>query len=214
MYETGGDLCPVKSYQLYLMKLHPLQPRLFQQPRRKATPDSPMWYGKAPIGEKALQQMMANISGIYPWLIITLSHKSLSINFLWIRFPCLIFGGFNRKWFHSDCHPMYEMATANERSVKRNHLCPSATQEHSRKTKFWLVLWGALTSLIHFDWLSNTVFSLVHALGGARLYYTVYYTSTVSYLAKRDNSQMPTKPMSSVQCPHLYFRSQLCLNFD
>jgi len=65
MYETGGDLCPVKSYQLYLMKLHPLQPRLFQQPRRKATPDSPMWYGKAPIGEKALQQMMANISGIY-----------------------------------------------------------------------------------------------------------------------------------------------------
>jgi hypothetical protein len=62
MYETGGDLCPVKSYQLYLMKLHPLQPRLFQQPRRKATPDSPMWYGKAPIGEKALQQMMANIS--------------------------------------------------------------------------------------------------------------------------------------------------------
>lgn len=65
MYETGGDLCPVKSYQLYLMKLHPLQPRLFQQPRRKATPDSPMWYGKAPIGEKALQQMMANISGIF-----------------------------------------------------------------------------------------------------------------------------------------------------
>jgi hypothetical protein len=62
MYETGGDLCPVKSYQLYLVKLHPLQPRLFQQPRRKATPDSPMWYGKAPIGEKALQQMMANIS--------------------------------------------------------------------------------------------------------------------------------------------------------
>ena len=62
MYETGGDLCPVKSFQLYLVKLHPLQPRLFQQPRRKATPDSPMWYGKAPIGEKALQQMMANIS--------------------------------------------------------------------------------------------------------------------------------------------------------
>jgi hypothetical protein len=24
-----------------------------------------MWYGKAPIGEKALQQMMANISGIF-----------------------------------------------------------------------------------------------------------------------------------------------------
>merc|ERR1712048_508951 len=62
MYETGGDLCPVKSFQLYLMKLHPLQPRLFQQPRRKALPESPMWYGKAPIGEKALQQMMANIS--------------------------------------------------------------------------------------------------------------------------------------------------------
>ncbi|CAG5100312.1 Oidioi.mRNA.OKI2018_I69.XSR.g16944.t1.cds [Oikopleura dioica] len=41
MYETGGDLCPVKSYQLYLMKLHPLQPRLFQQPRRKATPTRP-----------------------------------------------------------------------------------------------------------------------------------------------------------------------------
>ena len=62
MYETGGDLCPIKSYQLYLMKLHPLQPRLFQQPRRKALPESPMWYGKAPIGEKALQQMMANLS--------------------------------------------------------------------------------------------------------------------------------------------------------
>merc|ERR1712157_149894 len=62
MYETGGELCPVKSFQLYLMKLHPLQARLFQQPRRKATLDSPMWYGKAPIGEKALQQMMANIS--------------------------------------------------------------------------------------------------------------------------------------------------------
>nr|XP_002125964.2 uncharacterized protein LOC100186276 [Ciona intestinalis] len=62
MYETGGDLCPVKSFEFYLKKLHALQPRLFQQPRRKSTPDSPMWYGKAPIGEKALQQMMANIS--------------------------------------------------------------------------------------------------------------------------------------------------------
>nr|XP_039252153.1 uncharacterized protein LOC120329565 [Styela clava] len=62
MYETGGELCPVHSYQAYLQKLHPLQGRLFQQPRRKSTPTSPMWYGKAPIGEKALQQMMANIS--------------------------------------------------------------------------------------------------------------------------------------------------------
>lgn len=64
MYETGGELCPVQSFQLYLRKLHPLQSRLFQQPRRKSTPASPMWYGKAPIGEKALQQMMANISGL------------------------------------------------------------------------------------------------------------------------------------------------------
>lgn len=62
MYETGGELCPVQSYQAYCQKLHPLQGRLFQQPRRKSTPTSPMWYGKAPIGEKALQQMMANIS--------------------------------------------------------------------------------------------------------------------------------------------------------
>nr|CAB3262995.1 uncharacterized protein LOC100186276 [Phallusia mammillata] len=62
MYETGGELCPVRSYELYLSKLHAQQPRLFQQPRRKSSPDSPMWYGKAPIGEKALQQMMANIS--------------------------------------------------------------------------------------------------------------------------------------------------------
>ncbi|CAK8674019.1 unnamed protein product [Clavelina lepadiformis] len=62
MYETGGILCPVKSFELYNRKLHALQPRLFQQPRRKSTVDSPMWYGKAPIGEKALQQMMANIS--------------------------------------------------------------------------------------------------------------------------------------------------------
>jgi len=63
MYEAAEELCPVRSFELYLSKLHPQQPRLFQQPRRKSTPESPMWYGKAPIGEKALQQMMANISG-------------------------------------------------------------------------------------------------------------------------------------------------------
>ena len=135
MYETGGDLCPVKSYQLYLMKLHPLQPRLFQQPRRKATPDSPMWYGKAPIGEKALQQMMANISGIYPWLIITLSHKSLSINFLWIRLYVLSLVGLTGNDFKRLPSNVWD-GNNYERSVKRNHLCPSATQEHSRKTNF------------------------------------------------------------------------------
>ena len=108
MYETGGDLCPVKSYQLYLMKLHPLQPRLFQQPRRKATPDSPMWYGKAPIGEKALQQMMANISGIYciQWLIIT-SHTNGCKNHCGDHVPllfgamiCLAHCSWGLDWFH------------------------------------------------------------------------------------------------------------------
>ena len=62
MYDTFGSLCPVKSFEFYLSKLHPMQPRLFQQPRKKTNPNSTTWYGKSPIGEKALQQMMAVIS--------------------------------------------------------------------------------------------------------------------------------------------------------
>ena len=70
MYDTYTSLCPVKSFEFYLSKLHPMQPRLFQQPRKKTSENSVTWYGKSPIGEKALQQMMANISSAFCLFVV------------------------------------------------------------------------------------------------------------------------------------------------
>ena len=192
MYETGGDLCPVKSYQLYLMKLHPLQPRLFQQPRRKATPDSPMWYGKAPIGEKALQQMMANISGIYPWLIITITQITKHI-FLWIRLYILSLVGLTGN-DHQDCYPMRTMVTIM--NVRLSAIIN--VHQHLKNIVVKQILIGSLRGVHIIDsiWLAVLNGFLVGSRSWGRainvLHGVLHQYIPMSYLASRDNSLTPS----------------------
>ncbi|XP_030066795.1 uncharacterized protein LOC115475173 isoform X2 [Microcaecilia unicolor] len=62
MYEQPHSIyCPVKSFQLYISKLHPEQPRLFQLPRKLQDPAG-IWYGKHPVGERFISGLMKKIS--------------------------------------------------------------------------------------------------------------------------------------------------------
>lgn len=60
MYEQPGALCPVKSFELYLSKLHPELKCLWQRPK-EATADI-CWYCNVPVGKNTLGNFMKNIS--------------------------------------------------------------------------------------------------------------------------------------------------------
>ena len=64
MYEQPGELCPVKSFQLYLSKLHPELDSLWQRPKEAVPTDSTdnVWYCKVPVGKNTLGNFMKNIS--------------------------------------------------------------------------------------------------------------------------------------------------------
>jgi hypothetical protein len=60
MYEQPGSLCPVKSFELYLSKLHSELKCLWQRPK-EATADI-CWYCNVPVGKNTLGNFMKNIS--------------------------------------------------------------------------------------------------------------------------------------------------------
>ncbi|CAB4005218.1 Hypothetical predicted protein [Paramuricea clavata] len=60
MYEQPGALCPAKSFELYLSKLHPELKCLWQRPK-EATADI-CWYCNVPVGKNTLGNFMKNIS--------------------------------------------------------------------------------------------------------------------------------------------------------
>ena len=59
MYEQPGALCPVKSFELYLSKLHPELKCLWQRPK-EATADI-CWYCNVPVGKNILGNFMKDI---------------------------------------------------------------------------------------------------------------------------------------------------------
>ena len=59
--ETGGDSCPVSSFELYVSKLHPNVEALFQR-AKKTIPTSGPWYDAQPMGSIAISEFMKKIS--------------------------------------------------------------------------------------------------------------------------------------------------------
>lgn len=62
MFENKSDEnCPVKSFELYVSKLHPKQPAFFQRPNARYR-NKPYWYVNAPIGVNTIGNMLKSIS--------------------------------------------------------------------------------------------------------------------------------------------------------
>ena len=63
MYEQPGPLCPVKTFELYLSKLHPGLKFLWQRPKQKIqeTTDN-CWYCNVPVGKNTLGNFMKDVS--------------------------------------------------------------------------------------------------------------------------------------------------------
>ena len=63
MYEQPGDPnCPVKSLKMYIEKLNPKCPFLFQKPKSSSVGLSPVWYENKPIGVHKLESCMKELS--------------------------------------------------------------------------------------------------------------------------------------------------------
>ena len=65
MYETGSELCPVNSYNMYISKLNPKQNAFWQRPKDKFNVSDDVWYTNAPLGAKTLGNLMATLSSKY-----------------------------------------------------------------------------------------------------------------------------------------------------
>lgn len=55
-------LCPVKSFEKYLSKLHPLCDRLWQRPRETVSEDEAVWFYNSPVGERVMAGFMKKLS--------------------------------------------------------------------------------------------------------------------------------------------------------
>lgn len=64
MYESGTDMCPLKSYRKYLSKRNTACDALFQTPREAFNDSDGVWYEKRPLGINKLGSMMCEISKI------------------------------------------------------------------------------------------------------------------------------------------------------
>ena len=64
MSENPGDrLCSVRSYTMYLARLEPSNPYLWQSPKTSAKQKNPeIWYTKGHIGKNPLSKFMSDIS--------------------------------------------------------------------------------------------------------------------------------------------------------
>ena len=62
VYEKPGPLCPVKSFELYLSKLHPDLEFLWQRPKCKVDENDSCWYQKSPIGKNTIGSFMKKLS--------------------------------------------------------------------------------------------------------------------------------------------------------
>ena len=58
----GSELCPVRSFEKYVEKLHPKCDALWQRPKEFLNSSDSEWYYNAPVGEKTLNKFMKNLS--------------------------------------------------------------------------------------------------------------------------------------------------------
>ena len=61
MYEQEGDQCPVKSFDLYVSKLHPECRAFFQRPAEKFN-GKETWFVNCPVGKNMLAEKMKKLS--------------------------------------------------------------------------------------------------------------------------------------------------------
>ena len=57
-------MCPVKTFELYISKLHPSSDLFFQLPRRCYNVSDDLWFEPKPIGENTLGNFMPRISAM------------------------------------------------------------------------------------------------------------------------------------------------------
>lgn len=50
----GSPYCPVKSFEMYIIKLHPLCTSLWQRPKESFSDHDRVWYCNSQLGEKNL----------------------------------------------------------------------------------------------------------------------------------------------------------------
>ena len=62
MYEKPGPLCPVKSFEFYLSKLHPELEFLWQRPKDNPSEKDSSWYCKVPLGKNTIGNFMKELS--------------------------------------------------------------------------------------------------------------------------------------------------------
>ena len=60
----GNPLCPVASFEKYIMKLNPLCDRLWQRAKDSFTDEEVTWYSNSPVGAKKLQKFMSSLSDV------------------------------------------------------------------------------------------------------------------------------------------------------
>ncbi|VDI60387.1 Hypothetical predicted protein [Mytilus galloprovincialis] len=58
----GSPYCPVKSYETYISKLHPLCTSLWQRPKESFNDEDTIWYCNSRLGEKTLAKFMTKLS--------------------------------------------------------------------------------------------------------------------------------------------------------
>jgi hypothetical protein len=58
----GSPYCPVKSFEMYISKLHPLCTSLWQRPKESFSDDDTVWYCNSRLGEKTLSKFMTKLS--------------------------------------------------------------------------------------------------------------------------------------------------------
>jgi len=58
----GSPYCPVKSFEMYISKLHPLCTSLWQRPKELFSDDDTVWYCNSRLGEKTLPKFMTKLS--------------------------------------------------------------------------------------------------------------------------------------------------------
>ena len=63
MYKASDDLSDgYNAWQVYISKMNPMCSAFFQYPKRKWSPDCPVWYENRALGVNKLGDMMKNIS--------------------------------------------------------------------------------------------------------------------------------------------------------
>ncbi|XP_078364213.1 uncharacterized protein KIAA1958-like [Oculina patagonica] len=62
MFETGGPLCPVLSFEKYVSRLNPKNEFLFQRHKKAVDESDEVWYDNMVVGERTLGDKMKKLS--------------------------------------------------------------------------------------------------------------------------------------------------------